>query len=39
MKKINLILLLVIAVVAVACNSEPSLQKYYVENQENDQNW
>ena len=36
MKKINLILLLVIAVVAVACNSEPSLQKYYVENQENE---
>ena len=36
MKKINQILLLVIAVVAVACNSEPSLQKYYVENQENE---
>jgi len=36
MKKINLILLLVIAVVAVACSGEPSLQKYYVENQENE---
>ena len=36
MKKINQILLLVIAVVAVACSGEPSLQKYYVENQENE---
>lgn len=36
MKKINQILLLVIAVFAVACSGEPSLQKYYVENQENE---
>lgn len=36
MKKINKFLLLFIAIVAVGCNSEPSLQKYYVEHQENE---
>lgn len=36
MKKINKILLLLVAVFAIACNSEPTLQKYYVEHQNDD---
>ena len=36
MKKINKIILLMVAVLAVACNSEPTLQSYYVNHQEND---
>lgn len=36
MKKINKIILLFIAVVAVACSGEPTLQSYYVDHQEND---
>ena len=36
MKKINKIILLMMAVLAVACNSEPTLQSYYVDHQEND---
>jgi len=36
MKKINKVLLLLLAILAIACNSEPTLQKYYVDHQNDD---